>query len=179
MMRDFELWPAIDLKDGTCVRLLRGDMDQATETSSEIIAATADGNTLIYSDSPLGAIGFVDISDAQNPKAGGVVKLEGEPTSVVVSGNKALAGINTSQSYTAPSGRLAVIDIAGREAEMTCELAGQPDSLALSKVKIGFFTIVMAFTNAANKKMIVKKTKVNKAADELTAVKCVILIANC
>ena len=30
MMRDFELWPAIDLKDGTCVRLLRGDMDQAT-----------------------------------------------------------------------------------------------------------------------------------------------------
>jgi len=112
---------------------LPADMDQATETSSEIIAATADGNTLIYSDSPLGAIGFVDISDAQNPKAGGVVKLEGEPTSVVVSGNKALAGINTSQSYTAPSGRLAVIDIAGREAEMTCELAGQPDSLALSK----------------------------------------------
>ena len=30
MSRQFELWPAIDLKDGQCVRLLRGDMDQAT-----------------------------------------------------------------------------------------------------------------------------------------------------
>lgn len=26
----FEIWPAIDLKDGRCVRLLRGDMTQAT-----------------------------------------------------------------------------------------------------------------------------------------------------
>ena len=30
MSRQFELWPAIDLKDGQCVRLLRGDMDKAT-----------------------------------------------------------------------------------------------------------------------------------------------------
>lgn len=30
MTRHFELWPAIDLKDGQCVRLLRGDMDKAT-----------------------------------------------------------------------------------------------------------------------------------------------------
>ena len=27
----FELYPAIDLKDGQCVRLLRGEMDQATQ----------------------------------------------------------------------------------------------------------------------------------------------------
>jgi len=26
----FTLYPAIDLKDGQCVRLLRGEMDQAT-----------------------------------------------------------------------------------------------------------------------------------------------------
>ncbi|QYJ01895.1 1-(5-phosphoribosyl)-5-[(5-phosphoribosylamino)methylideneamino]imidazole-4-carboxamide isomerase [Thalassovita mediterranea] len=30
MTTPFELWPAIDLKDGNCVRLLRGEMDQAT-----------------------------------------------------------------------------------------------------------------------------------------------------
>lgn len=30
MTFNFELWPAIDLKDGACVRLLRGDMDKAT-----------------------------------------------------------------------------------------------------------------------------------------------------
>ena len=27
----FQLYPAIDLKDGQCVRLLRGEMDQATQ----------------------------------------------------------------------------------------------------------------------------------------------------
>ncbi|WP_084420764.1 1-(5-phosphoribosyl)-5-[(5-phosphoribosylamino)methylideneamino]imidazole-4-carboxamide isomerase [Henriciella litoralis] len=30
MTSSFELWPAIDLKDGQCVRLLRGEMDKAT-----------------------------------------------------------------------------------------------------------------------------------------------------
>ncbi|MEM7766731.1 MAG: 1-(5-phosphoribosyl)-5-[(5-phosphoribosylamino)methylideneamino]imidazole-4-carboxamide isomerase [Pseudomonadota bacterium] len=30
-MAGFALYPAIDLKDGACVRLVRGDMDQATE----------------------------------------------------------------------------------------------------------------------------------------------------
>lgn len=30
MTMRFDLWPAIDLKDGQCVRLLRGEMDQAT-----------------------------------------------------------------------------------------------------------------------------------------------------
>ena len=43
-------------------------MDQATETSSEIIAASEDGMTLIYSDSPLGAVGFIDISDPAPPR---------------------------------------------------------------------------------------------------------------
>ncbi|MEM1391337.1 MAG: 1-(5-phosphoribosyl)-5-[(5-phosphoribosylamino)methylideneamino]imidazole-4-carboxamide isomerase [Pseudomonadota bacterium] len=31
----FELYPAIDLKDGHCVRLLRGEMDQATQYNSD------------------------------------------------------------------------------------------------------------------------------------------------
>ncbi|WP_163265336.1 esterase-like activity of phytase family protein [Chelativorans alearense] len=114
---------------------LPADMDAESETSSEIIAASDDGNTLIYSDSPLGAIGFVDITDPKAPKAGGIIKVEGEPTSVAVVGGKAIAGINTSESFVNPSGNLLLIDIAGKTAEASCELAGQPDSVAVSKDK--------------------------------------------
>ena len=46
---------------------------EADVTSSEIITATDDGMVLIYSDSPAGGIGFVDITDAKAPKAGGPV----------------------------------------------------------------------------------------------------------
>jgi len=107
--------------------------DKKTETSSEIIGASEDGMTLVYSDSPLGAVGFVDITDAKAPKAGGIVKIDGEPTSVVVAGGKVLAGVNTSESKAKPSGNLTVIDLATRTIEATCDLGGQPDSVALSK----------------------------------------------
>lgn len=112
---------------------LPADADPSNTTSSEIITASEDGNTLIYSDSPLGAIGFVDITDAKTPKAGGSVKIDGEPTSVTVVGGKAIAGVNTSESYTNPSGKLLLIDIAGKTAQESCVLAGQPDSVAVSK----------------------------------------------
>ncbi|MEO2040104.1 MAG: alkaline phosphatase, partial [Martelella sp.] len=111
---------------------LPADMDPATETSAEIIAASEDGNTLIYSDSPLGALGFVDITDMKAPAALGITTLEGEPTSVAVSGPKALVGVNTSESYTDPSGFLGVVDIASRTLESQCDLGGQPDSVAVS-----------------------------------------------
>src|SRR3546814_17542344 len=39
---------------------LAPEVDPKTVTSSESIAATDDGMTLIYSDNPLGAVGFVD-----------------------------------------------------------------------------------------------------------------------
>lgn len=108
------------------------DADAKTETSSEIITVSEDGNTLIYSDSPNSAIGFVDITDPKNPKAGGILKVEGEPTSVAVAGKRILAGVNTSKSYVEPSGRLDVIDIASRKVEMSCDLGGQPDLVAVS-----------------------------------------------
>src|SRR5690349_5118610 len=93
---------------------LPADIEKATPTSSEIITASEDGNTLVYSDSPLGAVGFIDITDPKAPKAGGIVKIEGEPTSVVVAGGKVLAAVNTSESYTSPSGNLTVIDLASK-----------------------------------------------------------------
>ncbi|WP_404934222.1 esterase-like activity of phytase family protein [Nitratireductor sp. L15S-10] len=111
---------------------LPAETEAATETSSEIIARSADGKTLIYSDSPLGGVGFVDISDAKAPKAGGMLKLEGEPTSVGVAGQKAIAAVNTSDSFTSPSGNLVVIDMASKTARKSCDLGGQPDSVAIS-----------------------------------------------
>ncbi|MET3661553.1 esterase-like activity of phytase family protein [Aquamicrobium ahrensii] len=108
-------------------------VDAATPTSSEIITATEDGDTLVYSDSPLGAVGFIDIADPKAPRAGGVVKIDGEPTSVVVIGAKVLAGVNTSKSRQEPSGNLTVIDIASKTVESSCDLGGQPDSVAASK----------------------------------------------
>lgn len=114
-------------------RNLPADIDPATPTSSEIVTASEDGMTLVYSDSPLGAVGFIDITDAKAPKAAGLVKIEGEPTSVVVAGAKVLAGVNTSKSKQQPSGNLTVIDLAAKKIEASCDLGGQPDSVALSK----------------------------------------------
>lgn len=106
---------------------------EAGETSSEIISASDDGMLLVYSDSPAGGIGFIDIADAKNPRPAGFLALDGEPTSVTVIGPKAYVGVNTSESYTDPSGHLAVVDLASKEVEATCDVGGQPDSVAKSK----------------------------------------------
>jgi hypothetical protein len=108
------------------------DMDSTSESSSEIIAATEDGMTLIYTDSPLEALGFIDIQDPSTPKPLGLMKLDGEPTSVSVAAGRALVGINTSKSFVEPSGHLAQIDIASKKVEKTCDLGGQPDSVDVS-----------------------------------------------
>lgn len=102
------------------------------ETVAEIVAATADGKTLIYTDSELEALGFVDITDPANPVAGGIVELAGEPTSVTVKGNYALACINTSEDFINTSGRLVIVDITTREIVREIELGGQPDAIAIS-----------------------------------------------
>jgi hypothetical protein len=110
-------------------------VDKATPTSSEIIAASEDGNLLVYSDSPLKAVGFIDITDAKAPKAVGTVSFEGEPTSVAIAGAKALVAVNTRKSFTEPSGILATVGLAGKTTEATCDIGGQPDSIALNKDK--------------------------------------------
>jgi hypothetical protein len=103
----------------------------AEETSAEIISATEDGMTLVYSDSPGGVIGFIDITDPANPVAAGVIAMPaGEPTSVAVHGMIAYAGENTSASYTEPSGLLHAIDVASQSFIGSCDLGGQPDSVA-------------------------------------------------
>lgn len=112
--------------------MVADNLPEAEETSAEIIAATADGMTLVYTDSPGASIGFIDITDPANPLAAGVFMPDGEPTSVSVIGNYALAGVNTSASFTEPSGFLVEIDVATRTEVGRCELPGQPDSVGIA-----------------------------------------------
>jgi hypothetical protein len=102
-------------------------------TVSEIIAATRDGKTLVYTDSPGKQIGFVDITDPANPVPNGIVALDGEPTSVDVLGNKyALVAVNTSANFINTSGELVVVDIKTRAIVGSIDLGGQPDSVKIS-----------------------------------------------
>ncbi|UJP05359.1 MAG: esterase-like activity of phytase family protein [Nitrosomonas sp.] len=94
---------------------------------------------MIYTDSPTGKIGFVDISRPESPVGLGTVNTSGEPTSVAVSGNYVLVGVNTSASFTSPSGVLAVYhlpsclaDVADCTPVREIDMDGQPDSVAVS-----------------------------------------------
>jgi len=107
--------------------------DRASETVSEIVSATKDGMTLVYTDGVLGAIGFIDIEKPWAPQHSGTVDVGGEPTSVSVLGNShALVGVNTSESFTNPSGHLAVVDMSTQQIVAEIDLGGQPDSVAIS-----------------------------------------------
>lgn len=116
----------------TALNVPQGE-DAAQETSAEIMAVTEDGNTLIYSDSPAKALGLVDITDPKAPKALGRIAMEGEPTTTVVVGGSAFVGVNTSKSYAQPSGALRSVDIATKAITASCDIGGQPDSVAVRK----------------------------------------------
>lgn len=106
--------------------------DTARESSAEIISVSEDGMTLIYTDSPLGVVGLIDITDPAAPKPLGNVSLNGEPTTAHIIGGRAFVGVNTSESHTDPSGRLAVVDLESRSEIASCDLGGQPDSVAVA-----------------------------------------------
>ena len=112
---------------------LPADRDSETPSVAEMIAATADGMTLAYTDSTQEALGLIDISDPASPAAAGFVPLDGEPTSVAISGRNAFVGVvDGDNTYTEPAGHLAVVDLAAQAVTATCDLGGQPDSVALS-----------------------------------------------
>lgn len=106
--------------------------DIESETVAEIISVTPDGNTLVYTDAETGSIGFIDITDPAAPAALGALELGGEPTSVAVHGELAYAAINTSETFTEPSGALIVINVAEQAVVSEFDLGGQPDSVAVS-----------------------------------------------
>lgn len=104
-----------------------------TPVNAEIVAASSDGMTLIYTSGLSRQIGFVDITDPAAPVGLGSLTLDGEPTSVAVVGAHALVAVNTSPSFVAPSGKLVVVNIASRSVVAQLDLGGQPDSVAVSK----------------------------------------------
>jgi len=106
--------------------------DINSQTVAEIVAATADGNVLVYTDSETENLGYVDIVDPSNPEPMGVTALGGEPTSVAVLDNYALVAVNTSPSFLSPSGKLVVVDISNKVIVNEIDLGGQPDSIAIS-----------------------------------------------
>lgn len=117
------------------IRNLPADADAKKATVAEIIASNTDGTLLVYTDSPGERIGMIDITDPSAPKAGGTVAMNGEPTSVTIVGNKALVAVNTSPDYTKPTGFLGVVDLDKKTLVTKCELAGQPDSVVVSRDK--------------------------------------------
>ncbi|MCC7043869.1 MAG: esterase-like activity of phytase family protein [Acidobacteria bacterium] len=113
----------------------RNNANIGDQTVAEIVAATADGRTLVYTDSPMGEIGLIDITNPARPQPLGKVAFAGghEPTSVAVLGNQyALVAVNSSTSFTNTSGYLAVVDLGTRVVVRQIDLGGQPDSLKIS-----------------------------------------------
>ncbi|MGY1748047.1 hypothetical protein [Modestobacter sp. SYSU DS0511] len=98
---------------------------------AEIISATPDGRTVVYTDSELGQVGLVDLSRPTAPRQLGAIDVGGSPTSVTVMSNAryALVAVDTTTDLTRPSGHLAVIDLPRREVVRTIDLGGQPDSI--------------------------------------------------
>jgi Esterase-like activity of phytase len=115
------------------------DTDEVEVTLSEIVTASQNGRTLGYVDAAFGAVGFVDITDPTHPGALGVVKLDGQPTSLATAGPWLLVAVNTSADFVNTSGELRVYDFATCAAntaacapEAVHALGGQPDSVAVS-----------------------------------------------
>ena len=105
-----------------------------TTTVSEIVAASEDGKTLIYTDAETGNIGFVDITDPAHPLPGGVLNLGGSPTSVDVAGSYALVTVdNSAGDFINPAGDLKVIHIQTKSVVTTIDLGGQPDAVTVSR----------------------------------------------
>ena len=77
-----------------------------TETVAEIVDESVDGMILVYSNSAMEKLGFLDITDLANPTASGIIILSGEPTSVAVLGKYTLVGVNASPNYVNPFDKL-------------------------------------------------------------------------
>jgi hypothetical protein len=101
-------------------------------TAAEIAAATPDGRTVVYTDSPAKRIGFTKVGRDGKLAPDGVLAMPGEPTSVDILGGLALVAVNTSASFTSPSGVLVVVDLQTRAVVAKHELGGQPDSIDIS-----------------------------------------------
>jgi hypothetical protein len=75
-------------------------------------------------------IGLIDITDPRAPKPLGNIDMSGEPTTAVFAQGMIFAGVNTSESFTNPSGKLVTVDPATWAVTAECDIGGQPDAVA-------------------------------------------------
>ncbi|CAN5182514.1 esterase-like activity of phytase family protein [soil metagenome] len=130
---------------------LPADRDASKKTVAEIIAANEAGTLLAYTDGEQKALGLIDITTANTPRAAGFVPLGGESTSVTILGDKAFVAVVTSgDNFKEPTGHLATVDLKTRQVVATCDLGGQPDSVTLTKDKS---KIVIAIENERDEKL--------------------------
>jgi len=108
---------------------------------AEIVSATPDGETLIYTNAGAGEIGIVDISDPANPIQVKTFAVGGEPTSVSVvpDGSLALAVVKTSyleegEPPVITPGKLLAIEMPGGTIVGELEIGNGPDSIAITEI---------------------------------------------
>lgn len=132
------------------VRNLPADRPATGRTIAEIVAASADGNLLVYVDGEQKAIGFVDITAPERPAPAGFLPMDGEPNSVAVVGSRAFVAVDASPDKVNVAGHIATIDMATRRATARCEIGGQPDAVTASRD--GRF-LVIAVENERNERL--------------------------
>jgi Esterase-like activity of phytase/LVIVD repeat len=110
---------------------------------AEIVDATADGNTLYFTNASNESIGFVDISDLNAVSELGAISVAGEPTSVSIAGNYAAATVwvdPPEEGQPVPSflpGQLVILDLTQGSAPLllgTIDLGWHPDSVKLTEI---------------------------------------------
>ncbi|MGD9694762.1 MAG: esterase-like activity of phytase family protein [Thermoleophilia bacterium] len=120
---------------------------------AEIVTATPDGKTLLYSDAGKEAVGVVDVTDPASPAHVARIAMPGTPTSVAVTedGSRAVVAVQTlsREEGKPPSvtpGKLVVIDLATDAIVREIALGNGPDSVALTRID-GVDVAVIAIEN--------------------------------
>ncbi|XEC94027.1 esterase-like activity of phytase family protein [Paenibacillus tarimensis] len=108
---------------------------------AEIIAATPDEKTVVYTNSSDKNIGIVDFTNPENPKLVKEINMPGEPTSVAITsdGRYAVSAVNTSykEEGEKPSltpGKLVAVDLQTLEVTGDVSIGEGPDSVSIIKL---------------------------------------------
>lgn len=130
--------------------------------SAEIISATPDGRTLVYSDAIGNTIGIVDITDPQEPVQKATIDVDGQPTSVAVTpdGKYAVVAVRkaefdeddplTPPFQTPPPGELWLLNLEQLGPPIVYPIAAGPngeigylpDSVALAQIRGALYAVV-------------------------------------
>jgi hypothetical protein len=98
---------------------------------AEIVAATPDGLTLVYTNATDKKVGFVDITVPSKPVEVAAITINGEPTSVAVTRDGRYALVTVDAAAGAQD-QLLVVALLDRTVKAAINLGGQPDSVAVS-----------------------------------------------